>query len=268
MTSAALQHDQRAAALPLACVRVAVTRAAEDVPALADRLAARGAIPVACPAIRFVGPPAPDELAGAIADEGAGWVVFTSERGVRTALAAARTVPGTPVWQRARVAAVGSATAAALRERGIAVAFVPDRFDGARLAETLPDVAGCGVVLLRAEEGSEALVVGLSARGARVRDVAAYATAPADPAVIRGAFRGGVDAVTFASASAVAGVVAALGTDAHATLTRCELVTIGAVTSEAVRRHGLEVAAEAQTSTLDGLVHALERRLGRREPER
>jgi uroporphyrinogen III methyltransferase/synthase len=62
---------------------------------------------------------------------------------------------------------------------------------------------------------------------------------------------GAVDAVTFASASAVRGFVAAVG---EQLARRAPAVSIGPVTSEAVRAAGISLAAESSEATIPALV--------------
>jgi uroporphyrinogen III methyltransferase/synthase len=58
----------------------------------------------------------------------------------------------------------------------------------------------------------------------------------------------------FASPSAVENAVALAG---DFVLRRMKIATIGPVTSEAVRKHGLKVTAEAVPHTVEGLVAAM-----------
>ena len=62
--------------------------------------------------------------------------------------------------------------------------------------------------------------------------------------------------VTFTSSSTVHNLVAVAGLDA---LSRTRIASIGPVTSATIRRHGLSVAVEAETYTIDGLVSAIRR---------
>lgn len=244
---------------PLAGRRVVVTRDPDGARVLAARLAALGAVPVLCPVLAFGPPPDAAAFDAALRDPGFDWVVFTSATGVRAALDRAQACGlTTPAWTRARVAAIGTGTAEALQQRGVSVAFLPGTFVGEALGDELPDVAGRRVLLLRAEAGRAVLCERLEARGADVADVAAYTTVPAPLSdASRKALEAGVDAVTFTSASTVQGFVGALGPQAPALMTHAAVVTIGPVTSAALRAAGLRVDAEAPVATLDGLLGAL-----------
>jgi uroporphyrinogen-III synthase len=80
------------------------------------------------------------------------------------------------------------------------------------------------------------------------------------PRAARDALRDGVvDAVTFTSASTVRGFVGALGVVRGSP----RVVCIGPVTAKEARAHGLVVHAVAKPHTIDGVVQALVRVLGR-----
>jgi uroporphyrinogen-III synthase len=80
------------------------------------------------------------------------------------------------------------------------------------------------------------------------------------PKEARDALRAGeVDAVTFTSASTVRGFVGALGE----VVGNPKVVCIGPVTAKEARAHGLTVHAVARPHTMEGLIEALVRALGR-----
>ncbi len=97
----------------------------------------------------------------------------------------------------------------------------------------------------------------LQERGAQVEVVEAYRNIIPEGArermakVLRDPFP---DWITFASPSAVDNAVALAGEPA---LRHTKIASIGPVTSDAVRKHGLKVAAEAEPHTVEGLVAAL-----------
>ncbi len=203
---------------PLSGKRVVVTRAREQASDFADRLRVRGAEPVEFPLIQTV--PPPDKFAAvdaALARAGEyAWICFASapaahwflqrlfERGLD-----GRALAGV------KLAAVGPATAAALRESGMVADFVSAALTGEGLAAELPGpVDGAHLLVPRALEGEDALLETLKARGAIVDAVPAYQTIMDG----RGAedvrerlTAGTIDAVTFTSSSTVRNFVAALG---------------------------------------------------------
>jgi uroporphyrinogen III methyltransferase / synthase len=176
------------------------------------------------------------------------WIVLTSVRGVQ----ALDQLPAGP-----RFAAVGPETARALRARGVEPEHIPDRADGSDLGETLPDVEGKRVVLVRASAAATDLPNRLRERGAIVTEVTAYRTVEA-PAASAEPLRAALmdpdlAAVVFASGSAVRGFVR-LGGSA-----RLAAITIGPHTSATAREHGFQVIAEAETQSVTGLVNAIAR---------
>jgi uroporphyrinogen-III synthase len=176
------------------------------------------------------------------------WVVFTSVKGVD----ATRALPSAP-----RYAAVGEKTAAALRARGIEPAHIPPQANGEALADTLPNVDGRRVVLVRASAGGGVLPDRLRQRGAQVKEVTAYRTleAPAASAdQLRTALADpNLAAVVFASGSAVRGYIA-LGGAAGV-----PAVTIGPRTTASARAAGFHVVAESKTQSAEALASAVAR---------
>jgi uroporphyrinogen-III synthase len=128
-----------------------------------------------------------------------------------------------------------------------------------------PHVRGRRVLLPRAAEGRAELLEGLVAAGADVVAATCYRTvaAPASAmAPLADAIADGrIDAVTFASPSAVKSVVAALGTRAGL-LEHCVLAAIGPTTAAALEECGLRVTVTPEISTALALADALARHLG------
>jgi uroporphyrinogen III methyltransferase/synthase len=176
------------------------------------------------------------------------WIVVTSVRGVQSMTA----IPSGP-----RFAAVGPETARALRARGVEPAHVPVHADGADLGDTLPDVDGKRVALVRASAAATDLPDRLRRRGAIVREVTAYRTVEAPEASVEPLRAALMDpelaAVVFASGSAVRGYLELGGSSGLAA------ITIGPHTSASAREHGFAVIAEADTQSVSGLVGAIVR---------
>jgi len=159
------------------------------------------------------------------------WILVTSRNAVEPLLWRLQGRPG-------RIAAIGPGTAEALVARGIEPDLVAERSTQEGLAEELPKPAG-RVLHAGAEAARDVLVREL---GAEL--VPLYRTVELEVASFPDA-----DLVVLASASA-ARALAALRTD-------IACVSIGPVTSTEARKAGLEVAAEAESHDLDGLVAAV-----------
>jgi uroporphyrinogen-III synthase len=244
---------------PLAGRTVLVTRPREEAGELLQRLRDLGADTLPAPAIRLeTAASVPLATAQREAANGAfDWIVFTSAAG---ATAWSRLVRATDdaVRPRARVAAVGSGTAEALQAAGLHADLVPPTFTTEALADAFP--RGSGRVLLpRADLATGELESALAEKGWTPVRVDAYRIELEDTLprrAVEALARKGVDAVTFTSASTVEGF-------ARATAERPVAVCIGPVTAEAARAAGFPVAAEAEPHTIESLVDAVVRAIGR-----
>jgi uroporphyrinogen III methyltransferase/synthase len=116
------------------------------------------------------------------------------------------------------------------------------------------------VLLARADAADTVLPQKLREMGAEVDDVVAYRTLTGPEASRRSLHEAladrDVEAIMFASGSAVRGIVELAGNDA-ARARSLRAVTIGAKTSGVARELGFEVAAEALTQDEPGLLAAL-----------
>jgi uroporphyrinogen III methyltransferase/synthase len=253
---------------PLFGRRVVVTRATEQAGSLVRQLAELGAEVLEMPAMR-VEPLDAAPLARAVERlTEYQWLMFTSQNAVRLfwdALRAAgrdaRALAGL------RLCAVGPATADALAAHGIVPDVTPERFVAEGILEAMRgrgDVHAARVLYAAAEGARDVLPRGLRAMGAQVEVLPLYRSVPDGEHAeeLRAALEEGrVDAVTFASASAVRGFVDAVGAEAAA---RAPGVSIGPVTTEAARDAGLRVAAEADEATVPSLAAAVVAALGSR----
>ncbi|MFW6079861.1 MAG: uroporphyrinogen-III synthase [Gemmatimonadota bacterium] len=254
---------------PLAGLRVAVTRPRGQAAALARALDARGAEPVICPLIRIAAPSNREPLRRAAREaEGYDWIVLTSVNGVERLAAALREAgeePASALGPPRRVACIGPATASALKRRGVEPAVVPDEYVAEAVLEAIVEASGTltgsRILLPRAAGARAVLREELERRGADVEEVEAYRAArdEAGAAALREAVaRGALDIVTFTASSTVERFVAALGPEEAASAARAmRIATIGPITAETARRHGLAVDVQATEYTIPGLVDAL-----------
>jgi uroporphyrinogen III methyltransferase/synthase len=153
-----------------------------------------------------------------------------------------------------RVAAIGPGTAAALAGHGVAADITPERFVAEGLLEALAEVPVARALLARAAEARDVLPEGLRARGAEVDVLALYETVPEPLSDAQLAAVSRADYVTFTSSSTVRFFLDAAG-DRVGGSTR--LVSIGPVTSAALRERALEPHVEAGRHDIEGLVRAL-----------
>jgi len=195
---------------------IVITRPREPAEALARALEREGARAIVFPALAIeeVKPSASTEEA--LAGLGrASLAIFVSAHAVERGLAALRARGAWP--EGLRVAAVGEATAEALRNSGFAqVISPPERHDseGLLALPELSQVRGQRVVIFRGEGGRERLREALEARGATVAYVECYRRVKphADASALVAAFgRGEVQAVSALSGETLENFVAMVG---------------------------------------------------------
>lgn len=250
---------------PLFGQRIIVTRTRQQVSELRTRLLELGAEVLEAPTIELKPPADWAEVDEAIRDiQSYQWLVLTSINGV-TGLAERMEQLGLDArhLHGVKVAAIGSATAATLKERlGVRADLVPTELVAESLAAELlarQGVAGQRFLLLRADIARPVLPKALKAAGAEVREVTVYRTV--SPEALPGAIpealeSGGVDWVTFTSSSTARNFVALLG-EKRSLLEKVKIASIGPITSQTLRELGLGVTIEAEKSTIEGLVASL-----------
>jgi uroporphyrinogen-III synthase len=226
-------------------------------------LRALGAEPLLFPTIAIAPPEVAGPLDQAIAQlSGYDWIIFTSVNGVQhfwarlAELRASSAVDGaSDLSIQGKVAAIGPATAEALRRRGASVHLMPAEYRAEAILDVIGDVAGQRILLPRADIARPALADGLRSRGAQVDDVRAYRTIRGEPSPAAfDALRAGVDVVTFTSSSTVRNFVSLTeGLDFGHPLVAC----IGPVTAATAHELGLRVDLVAETYTIDGLLESL-----------
>ncbi|MCK9874760.1 uroporphyrinogen-III synthase [Frankia sp. Ag45/Mut15] len=245
---------------------VLVPRTKEQAATLSDLLRSHGASPLEVPTIAVEPPRTAAPMERAITGLVSGryqWVAFTSVNAVR---AVQEKVEERSLDARAfagvKVAAIGEATADALRAFGIRPDLVPTAAQTSEgLLEDWPDFDESldlldRVLLPRADIATETLVAGLKDRGWQVDDVTAYRTVRAapPPAPIREALKGGrVDAVVFTSSSTVRNLVGIAGKPHETTV----IAVIGPATAATAQELGLRVDVQAPEASIPALVGAL-----------
>jgi len=253
---------------PLRGRRIIVTRTRANAAGLVDALHQLGADVVVVPLIATVPIATPADVADAVTalaqSAAPRWVVFTSATAVRLVFP----LSGVELVRVASVAAVGPATAEALRENGVSVELVAAEHSAEGLAGELASrgMTGATAWLPQAEGSRPVLADRLREGGAEVRITVLYRNEmPAGaPERLAHALEAPVDAITLTSGSTAENLWRAL---AGRTLDpRIAVVCIGEQTAAAARRHGIEVAAVARRSNRAGLIEALTGHLAARHP--
>jgi len=247
--------------LPLFGRRVVVTRARSQAAGFGGKLRELGAAVIGFPVIEIR--PAADfgPLDRAIAGlDQYDWLIFTSVNGVEQFIARLDASGRDLRNLRARLCAIGPATAGALAALHLKVDRMPAEYVAESLVEAFAgdNLKDNRILLPRAAMARDTAPGALRARGAIVDVVEAYRTAMPESAPARAVEIFGApnppDWITFTSSSTVTNFVRAAGLRA---LDRVKIASIGPVTSATCRRLGLNVAVEASPFTTDGLIEAI-----------
>lgn len=249
--------------------RIVVTRTRDQASQLSRLLSERGAEVLEIPTIRIEAPDDRQTLVEAMAGLGEyDWIIFTSPNGVAQFFDYFfRTFEDVRDLGAMRLAAVGPATAAKIREYHLKVDLMPQEFVSSKIAaafKQFQSIENVRLLLLRAQVANPDLTRELEQLGGIVDDVSVYKTVPEteDPTGAAAVLlEQGADWITFASGSSVENFHARFDLPAlQKKFPGLSLASIGPETSKAIRNLGLEPTVEARTHTIEGLVEALEGR--------
>jgi uroporphyrinogen-III synthase len=252
--------------------RIAVTRAREQSPELTRKLAALGAEVIELPLITVSKEIDKHALLDVLTELGSyDWIVFTSANGVRFFFDEFhRIYDDVRSLGLLRFAAVGEATAKAIAEQHIKIECQPRIATAGALAEALIDTGSLDhakVLVITGNLNRDELVTKLEAELAIVDQLQVYKTEQTDLSNEPGAadFRArGADAILFASSSAVQSFVDQANSLKLSSNARRPIAgSIGPQTSETMKEAGMPVDFEAKTPSLDALVDALVKKLGK-----
>ena len=264
-------------ARPLTGQRIVVTRTREQASEVSRRFRGLGAEVLEIPTIKIAPPTDKQALIDALLELNSyEWLIFTSPNGVTSFFDAFfKSFKDLRDLGGCRIAAVGPATAAKLKELHLQVDLMPEEYVSSKIAEAFKSeqsIENLNVLLLRAEVANpdlpKALVVEL---GAIVDDVACYKTVPETEDVTGAAAKmqeEGADWITFTSASTVENF--------HARFPLPELLkqfpgikiaSIGPETTKAITALGLQPTTEADPHNIDGLIDAVQKATPPRQPK-
>lgn len=251
---------------PLFGQRLVVTRTREQASELSRQLRELGADVLEIPTIKIVPPTDLRNLKEAILGlHEYDWIVFTSPNGVTTffefffkGFEDLRDIGGL------RIAAVGPATAAKLKELHLGVDLMPDEYVASKIADAFAacqSMENLRILLMRAEVANRELPQALEKLGAIVDDVACYQTVPETEDASGAASRlceSGADWITFTSSSTVEHFHKRFDLPKLIQqFPQLKIASIGPETSKAVKALQLQPSVEAKRHTIEGLVDAI-----------
>ena len=244
---------------------VLVTRSREQASRLVELLSAAGARSLEVPTMEIVPPDDLAPLDRALAQlSGYDWVIFTSANGVK-AFMDRLFQQGRDVRAlgQAKIAAIGPATAEALRAWSLNADLVPETFQAEGLLDALtPQVApGTRILLARAAVARDVLPENLVRLGAHLDVAPVYQARPpraVPPDAATALNEGRVDVLTFTSSATVHNFAALVGKArfqelaAHATV-----AAIGPITAATLKEYGITPQIEPADFTIPALVEAI-----------
>lgn len=246
---------------PLFGKRIAVTRTRKQAGALTAGLRSLGADVFELPTIRIEPPRDLRAFAELVQDAHSyDWLVFTSPNGVDAFFEMffklytdSREIGGV------RIAAIGPATSARIREFHLHVDLQPAEFVAEAVVEAFQkegSVENQRILLVRAEQARDVLPKKLTQLGAIVDEAIAYRTVPETEDASGGRARfeeQGADLITFTSSSTVENFMALKLPWPPGLKT----ASIGPITSRTMRDLGLSIDVEAKQYDIPGLVVAI-----------
>jgi uroporphyrinogen III methyltransferase / synthase len=250
---------------PLFGKKIIVTRAREQASEFLYALSEMGAQCLEFPTIKIIPPESWEGLEKSIRDiETYQWLIFTSVNGVKYFFDRLE-VLGRDVrdLKGVKIAAIGPATAEAVRSKGLRIDLVPEEYRAESVIEAFrkEDIRGKRFLLPRAREAREILPQDLVKLGAVVDVVEAYRTVKPeeDREAIMGMLkRGDVHMVTFTSSSTVSNFVGMFqGAPLLDWMEEVAVACIGPVTAKGAEETGLKVSLVAPEYTIPSLTKAI-----------
>ncbi len=250
---------------PLFGKNIVVTRDERGNAEFADKIRSRGGNPIEFATIKIKPLTNTNRFLRAIVKLAEfDWIIFTSSNGVEIVFNFLRVLgKDARFLGSAKVAAIGSETAATLSEFGIKADFVPTIFTSKELGKQLAafwKLHGKKVLLLRSQIASDELIDWLSRAGAEIENVPVYRISTVKGKcdwLIEKIKAGFIDWLIFASSSSVRAFFEQIPADVVKS-SCARVASIGPVTSEQLKSLDVRVDVEASEHTIDGLLDAIE----------
>jgi len=261
MTRPTVLAPDQVRARPLLGRCIVLTRPLAQTADFEAHVRALGGDPVVAPAIEIASPDSWTIADAALRRIGTyDWIAFTSANAVRALVERADAIGVSRDELRSRrLAVVGPATATVVAGALRPPDFSPAVNTAESLAHELVDVENARILLPRGDLAGDELPATLRARSAFVDEIVVYRTVPGPgiPAIVAGVRESAVDALLFASASAVRFVADALEADsanAPGAPNWPLAVCLGPVTAAAAREAGFQTVVVADATTQNELI--------------
>jgi uroporphyrinogen-III synthase len=157
---------------------------------------------------------------------------------------------------------LGDQTAAAAHALGLEVSFTPSQPNSQTLAAELPEAAGRLILILQANLADPAIAETLRARGAQTTNLTAYTTHPLsepDPKAAQLLQANHIDAIIFASPSAVHGFARRLPDPAQQAARQIPAIAIGPSVAATLTQAGFNHVYTAAGPNLSAIAAELRR---------
>jgi uroporphyrinogen III methyltransferase/synthase len=252
--------------MPLFGKTIVVTRDADGNAEFAARIAEKLAIPLELPVTKLKSLTDSNALLKTLTEISTyNWVIFTSPNGVELFFGLlAKLNKDSRVFGQAKIAAIGTETAARLAQSGIRADLVPSSFTSIDLAKDLiesADLRGKKILLLRSKLAGDDLPQLLKTAGAVVIEVHVYTQEKnlCDLKCVSGKLaEKQIDWLTFASPFAATCFFEQVPVE-FVKSSSAKVASIGPVTSKRLAEIGVKVDIEAAEHTIDGLLDAIEK---------
>lgn len=251
---------------PLFGKRIVVTRTRQQAGGLTKQLSLLGASVLEIPTIKIEPPEDLKAFGQLVMDSHTyEWIVFTSPNGVDRFFEMfyklyddARSIGA------AKIAAIGPGTAERVKAYHLAVDLMPEKFVAEGLIKAFKEqsVENQTVLWVKAESTREVLGNELVGLGAILDEAIAYRTVPedADHESITQFKEEGADVITFTSSSTVEHFL-----ELKVPLPESiKVASIGPITSDTLRKHGVRIDIEAKEHSIPGLVKAIEKHFAKK----
>lgn len=240
---------------------VAITREEGEGEGIYQMLLEKGAVPIYFPTIKTVDLQVKKSDISSTKLKKYDIIIITSRRG------ASRLLNYVNYGKlKARIVAIGEETKRYLQEKGVIVDYIPESSYSKDIINGLNKIKGKRILIINSAKAKNELSGELTNKGAKVDRITPYTVAKPSISSLRKKviMSYNFDFVTFASPSAVEGLVSILGRkNTKKMLSGSRVVCIGNTTSSKCSEKEIKVDLVSETHTLSGIVNCMEKALNK-----